>query len=143
MAHLTHTTTSTKPKELTRKWHVVDAKDIVLGRLATSVASHLIGKLKSNYSPEADCGDFVIVLNSRQIKLTGNKADQKVYTRYSGYPGGLKNVLMAKAQQEKPNFVIRHAVMGMLPKNKLRKVCIKRLFIYDGETHPHQKEVLN
>lgn len=141
MTHLTHTTISAKPKEIKRKWHVIDAKGKVLGRLATEVASHLIGKTKSNYAPEADCGDFVVVINSRDFIVTGNKADQKVYTRYSGYPGGLKEVVLSKAKQDKPNFVVRHAVMGMIPKNKLRKVCIKRLFIYEAETHPHLKEV--
>ena len=87
-------------------------------------------------------GDFVVIINSRLVKLTGNKELQKTYSRYSGYPGGLKKVTLEKAKANKPNFIIHKAVWGMLPKNKLRKIRIKRLFIYESDTHPHQKEVI-
>ncbi len=141
MAHLTHTTIAAKPRTLKRSWHVINANGKVLGRLATVVAEHLTGKNKPTYSPEADCGDFVIVLNSRNIVTTGKKDDQKEYTRYSGYPGGLKKVTLGQAKLQKPNFVIHKAIWGMLPKNKLRKLRIRRLYIYESDTHPHQKEV--
>src|SRR3989344_1060244 len=126
MTHLTHITPSARPKLVKRSWHIFDAKSHVLGRLATEVATHLIGKNKTDYSPEADMGDFIVVINSR----------------HAGYPGGLKKVTLEKAKANKPNFIIHKAVWGMLPKNKLRKIRIKRLFIYESDTHPHQKEVI-
>ena len=116
-------------EELTvgKNWFVVDAGGQVLGRLATRVARVLIGKDKANFSPHLDCGDHVIVINAELIKLTGNKIDQKVYRRHSGYPGGLKEVSVRSMMQRRPEEVVREAVLGMLPKNKLRARRARKL----------------
>jgi large subunit ribosomal protein L13 len=113
-------------------WFVVDAQGQVLGRLATRVARILIGKDKPNFTPYLDCGDHVVVINAEQIKLTGNKMDQKVYRHHSGYPGGLKEVPVRVVMQRRPEEVVREAVLGMLPKNKLRARRAKKLRVYAG-----------
>ena len=115
-----------------RDWFVVDANGQVLGRLATRIASLLIGKDKANYTPFLDCGDHVVVINAERVKLTGNKMDQKVYRHHSGYPGGLKEVSIRALMQRRPEEVIREAVLGMLPKNKLRARRAKKLRVYAG-----------
>jgi large subunit ribosomal protein L13 len=115
-----------------QNWFVVDAGGQVLGRLATRVARILIGKDKANFSPHLDCGDHVIVINAEQIKLTGNKIDQKVYRRHSGYPGGLKQVPVRSVLKRRPEEVVREAVLGMLPKNKLRARRARKLRVYAG-----------
>ena len=112
------------------QWFVVDAKDQVLGRLATKVARLLIGKDKPSFTPYLDSGDHVVVINADQIKMTGNKIEQKVYYSHSGYPGGLKEVPAKRIRQAKPEWVVREAVLGMLPKNKLRARRAKKLRIY-------------
>lgn len=112
------------------KWHVVDGDGQVLGRLATRVARLLIGKDKPQFTPYLDCGDHVVVINAHKIRLTGNKIDQKVYQTHSGYPGGLKEVPVRRLQQEKPDRVVREAILGMLPKNKLRAHRAKKLRVY-------------
>jgi large subunit ribosomal protein L13 len=121
-------------EELTigKNWFVLDAKDVVLGRLATRVARLLIGKDKPNYTPFLDSGDHVIVINAERIKLTGNKIDQKIYYHHSGHPGGLKEVPIRTLMQRRPEEVVREAVLGMLPKNKLRARRAKKLRVYAG-----------
>ena len=114
-------------------WFVVDADGQVLGRLATRVARLLIGKDKASYTPSLDCGDHVVVINAERVRLTGNKIDQKVYHSHSGYPGGLKEVSVRSLMQRRPDEVIREAVLGMLPKNKLRARRAKKLRIYTGK----------
>ena len=113
-------------------WFVVDAQGQVLGRLATRIARILIGKDKANFTPYLDCGDHVVVINAEQIKLTGNKIDQKVYHRHSGFPGGLKETPVRVLLQRRPEEVLREAVLGMLPKNKLRARRAKKLRVYAG-----------
>ena len=113
-------------------WFVVDATNVVLGRLATKVARMLIGKDKPSYTPFLDCGDHIVVINAERVKLTGNKMDQKVYRHHSGYPGGLKEVSIRALMQRRPEEVIREAVLGMLPKNKLRARRAKKLRVYAG-----------
>lgn len=115
-----------------KNWFVVDAKGQVLGRLATRVARLLIGKDKPQFTPYLDCGDHVIVINAEGVRLTGNKIDQKVYRRHSGYPGGLKEVPVRRLMQQRPEEVVREAVLGMLPKNKLRARRAKKLRVYVG-----------
>jgi large subunit ribosomal protein L13 len=115
-----------------KDWFVVDANGQVLGRLATRIASLLIGKDKPTYTPFLDCGDHVVVINAERVKLTGNKMDQKVYRHHSGYPGGLKEVSIRALMQRRPEEVIREAVLGMLPKNKLRARRAKKLRVYAG-----------
>jgi len=115
-----------------KNWLVVDADGQVLGRLATAIARKLIGKDKAEYTPFLDCGDHIVVINAERVKLTGNKMDQKVYRHHSGYPGGLKEVSIRSLMQRRPEEVIREAVLGMLPKNKLRARRAKKLRVYAG-----------
>lgn len=122
------------------KWYVVDARGQVLGRLAARVARLLIGKHKPRWSPHLDCGDHVVVVNARNIRLTGKKLDQKVYRWHTGYPGGLKEVKARTLYQRKPEQMVRDAVLGMLPKNKLHKRRAKKLRVYAGAEHPHQAQ---
>ena len=115
-----------------KNWLVVDAEGQVLGRLATAIARKLIGKDKPEYTPFLDCGDHIVVINAERVKLTGNKIDQKVYRHHSGYPGGLKEISIRSMLQRRPEEVIREAVLGMLPKNKLRARRAKKLRVYAG-----------
>jgi large subunit ribosomal protein L13 len=126
--------------EVSRDWYVVDAQGKVLGRLATRVAMILRGKNKANFTPHADAGDFVVVVNAAQVKLTGRKLDQKCYYRHSGFPGGLKTTTARQLLQRKPEEILRHAVRGMLPKNSLGRSLLKKLKIYAGGEHPHQAQ---
>mgnify|MGYP000016707455 CR=1 FL=1 len=119
------------------KWFVIDATDQVLWRLATRVATLLIGKHKPGYAPFLITGDHVVVVNAGKIRLTGQKLDQKVYRRHTGYPGGLREVSARKLYETRPERIIEEAVLGMLPKNKLRKQMARRLRIYQGAEHPH------
>jgi len=130
-------TYSVKKSDIKRQWHVIDASDKVLGRLATQVASLLMGKHKPMFSRHLDTGDFVVVINADKVRLTGNKARQKVYYRHSGYPGGLKSVSFEEMMQTHPTRVIEHAVKGMLPHNRLGASMIKKLKVYTGDNHPH------
>jgi large subunit ribosomal protein L13 len=120
--------------KLGAQWFVVDAKDQVLGRLATKVARMLIGKDKPSFTPYLDSGDHVVVINADKIKMTGNKIEQKMYYSHSGYPGGLKEVPAKRARQAKPEWVVREAIVGMLPKNKLRARRAKKLRVYRDAT---------
>ena len=115
-----------------KDWFVVDANGQVLGRLATRIARMLIGKDKPTYTPFLDCGDHVVVINAERVRLTGNKMDQKIYRHHSGYPGGLKEVSIRALMQRRPEEVLREAVLGMLPKNKLRARRAKKLRVYAG-----------
>jgi large subunit ribosomal protein L13 len=123
-----------------RKWYVVDAKDQVLGRLATSVAMIIRGKNKPTFSPNADTGDFVVIINADKIKMTGKRELLKDYFHYSGYPGGLKIKSFGEVMNSKPEFIIESAVKGMLPKTRLGKQLFKKLKVYAGEIHPHQAQ---
>ena len=127
----------TKNKDVQREWYVVDAAGQTLGRLAARVARILHGKHKPTYSPSVDTGDFVIVVNAEKVHVTGRKLDQKIYYRYSGYPGGLKEITLRNLLQRHPARVIEHAVRGMLPKNRLGRQMFKKLKVYAGPDHPH------
>jgi len=130
-------TYSAKKKDITRQWHVIDAEDVVLGRLASKVAQLLKGKHKPIYTPHIDTGDHVIIVNAEKIKMTGKKVEQKVYWRHSGYPGGIKGTTAATVMKDRPEKIIRHAVAGMLPKNTIGRLMIKKLKVYAGPDHPH------
>ena len=133
-------TFSAKPHEVERQWFVVDAQGQTLGRLATQVATILRGKHKPIYTPHVDCGDYVIVVNANQIHVTGQKLDQKMYYRHSGYPGGLKHVTLRRRLETHPERVIESAVRGMLPKNRLGRKMFKKLKVYAGSDHPHEAQ---
>lgn len=130
-----------KEKDITKKWYVVDAKDKILGRLAARIATILMGKDKTIYSPHQDVGDNVIVVNAGMIKTTGKKFSSKVYKSYSAYPGGLRLETLETVLKKKPEHVIHHAVKGMLPKNKLGYKLLTKLHVYAGRTHPHQAQL--
>ena len=125
---------------LTREWHVIDAEEAVLGRIASKAAKILMGKHKPTYTPFLDCGDHVIVVNAAKVKLTGNKEEQKLYRRHSGYPGGLTETQARKVRVSRPTRMVEEAVQGMLPKNKLGKQMYRKLQVYAGPTHPHQAQ---
>ncbi len=129
-----------KEFETEKKWFVVDAEGKVLGRLATEIARRLRGKHKPVYTPHADTGDFIIVVNAEKVRLTGGKLDKKFYYRYSGYPGGMKQISARRQMEKKPEEILRHAVKGMLPKNSLGKRQFKKLKVYTGPDHPHQAQ---
>ncbi|MGD8991963.1 MAG: 50S ribosomal protein L13 [Desulfobacterales bacterium] len=133
-------TTSAKRADNPQKWFVVDANGAVLGRLATRVAQRLRGKHHPHFTPHVDTGDWVIVINADKITLSGRKLDQKIYYRHSGYIGGLKEITAKDLLEKKPEALIRHAVKGMLPKNKLGRQLYKKLKVYAGETHPHEAQ---
>jgi len=130
-------TLSAKPAEVQHDWYVVDAQDAVLGRLSTQVAGVLRGKNKALYTPSVDTGDFVIVINAEKIALTGRKLADKIYYSHSGYVGGLKEITAGKLLEKKPEDLIKKAVKGMLPKNKLARAMLSKLKIYAGPNHPH------
>jgi large subunit ribosomal protein L13 len=126
-----------KAHEVTRDWVLVDANDQNLGRLATQIATVLLGKHKPNFTPGVDTGDFVVVINCERVRVTGNKLDDKKYYRHSMYPGGLKTITLRQQLEKHPERVIRSAVWGMLPHNKFGRKLIKKLKIYAGPEHPH------
>lgn len=130
----------TKPESVERKWYVVDAEGQTLGRLASRVAAVLRGKHKPQFSPSVDVGDFVIVVNAEKIQVTGRKMQQKKYYRYSGYPGGLREITLADQLERHPTRVIKAAVRGMLPHNRLGHKMFKKLKVYTGPEHPHQAQ---
>jgi large subunit ribosomal protein L13 len=133
-------TYSAKKGEIAREWYVVDAEGQVLGRLATQIADRLRGKGKPGYTPHVDTGDFVVVVNADKIQVTGNKLDAKMYYRHSGYPGGLKQRTLREQLERRPTEVLRKAVKGMLPKNRLANQQITKLKIYAGPDHPHEAQ---
>lgn len=129
-----------KKAEASRDWHLVDADGKVVGRLATRIAMVLRGKHKPVFTPHADAGDFVVVVNADKVRFTGGKLDQKMYYRHSGYMGGLKATSARQMLKKKPEEVLRHAVRGMLPKNSLGRQLLKKLKIYAGAEHPHEAQ---
>jgi large subunit ribosomal protein L13 len=134
-------TYSTKASEIVREWHLIDASDKVLGRLSTQIASLLMGKHKPIFSRHLDTGDYVVVINAEKVRVTGNKAKQKLYHRHSGYPGGLKSISLEKMMETHPARVIEHAVKGMLPHTRLGAEMLKKLRVYVGDAHPHQAQL--
>lgn len=126
--------------DVERKWYLVDAKDAILGRLATKIATRLRGKNKSIFTPHIDTGDFVIVVNADKIRLTGKKLEKKIYYHHSGYPGGLKAESAKDRLNRKPEMVIMDAVWGMLPKGRLGRAILKKLKVYRGPEHPHKAQ---
>lgn len=134
-------TYSTKASDVKREWHVVDASGKTLGRLASQVAKLLMGKHKAIYVPYLDTGDYVVVVNAAKVSVTGRKAEQKIYYRHSGYPGGLKSITFENLLARHPTRVIELAVKGMLPKNRLGRAMFKKLRVYHGGGHPHHAQV--
>ena len=126
-----------RPLEVERRWYVVDAEGQTLGRLATEIARILRGKNKPQYTPHVDTGDFVVVVNAEKVVVTGKKAKQKVYRRHSGYPGGLKVTSYEQMMERRPTEILRKAVKGMMPKNRLARQQLRKLKIYAGPEHPH------
>lgn len=134
-------TYSVSKKNTKHEWHFLDATDAVLGRFATKIAKLLLGKDKENYSSHINVGDKVVVVNAEKIKVTGNKMNDKMYYHHSGYPGGFKEETLSKLIERKPDEIIRKAVWGMIPTNKLRKVRMANLYIYKGSEHKHNAQV--
>jgi large subunit ribosomal protein L13 len=130
-------TFSARPQDIRREWHLVDATDKTLGRLATELARRLRGKHKPEYTPHVDTGDHIVVVNADKVRVTGNKLDDKIYHRHTGYIGNLKSTPLRKLLDEHPERVIENAVKGMLPKNKLGRAMYKKLHVYAGPEHPH------
>ena len=130
-------TYTAKPETVKREWFVIDAEGVTLGRLATLVASHLRGKHKPEYTPHVDTGDYIVVINADKVAVTGAKAQDKIYYRHTGYPGGLREINFDDLQTRKPGRVIELAVKGMLPKNPLGRAMYTKLKVYAGTEHPH------
>ena len=133
-------TYSPKGSDITRQWHVIDASDVVLGRLASHVAVLLRGKHKPIFAPHVDTGDFVIVINADKVALSGNKLEQKRAYRHSGYPGGLRSISYGELMEKRPERIVEKAVRGMLPKNSLGRSMLRKLKVYAGPEHPHQAQ---
>lgn len=133
-------TYSAKQSDIEEKWWVVDARDAILGRLASVVAARLRGKHNPIFTPHIDCGDSVIVVNAEKIQLTGRKLDQKNYYRHSGFMGGIKSITARKLLEKRPEDLVRSAVRGMLPKNRLGRQIFKKLKVYAGDSHPHEAQ---
>lgn len=131
-------TQPTKDKDIQRNWHLVDVKDQILGRQAVAIAQKLMGKGKSYFAKNMDCGDYVVVINAKEVRTTGRKDLLKKYTRYSGYPGGLKTRTLKEVKEQNATEVVMHAVSGMLPKNRLRAKMLKRLYVFSDENHKYQ-----
>ena len=140
MRHLSFKTQSANEKIVKREWHVVDATNQTLGRMSSRIAAILRGKNKAYYTQHFDCGDYVIVINSGKAVLTGTKMDYKEYLTYSGYPGGQKAETAKELIGRRPNLMIERAVKGMLPKNRLGRAMVKKLFVYEGAEHPHKAQ---
>jgi len=134
-------TKPTKQSNIKREWHLVDANKNILGRISTRIATLLMGKSKQYFVRNLDCGDYVVVVNAAKVEVTGKKELSKKYYRYSGYPGGLKIEGLGKLRQRKPEEIVRHAVSGMLPQNKLRDRMLSRLFVFEGGEHPYKDKL--
>jgi len=130
-------TYSPKPGDVTRQWYVIDAQDVVLGRLASQAANILRGKHKAIYAPHMDMGDFVVIINADKVHLSGNKKNQKLAYRHSGFPGGLRSVRYDKLMDENPEKAVEKAIKGMIPKNTLGRQMLSKLKVYSGDQHPH------
>ena len=133
-------TVSAKNSDNQGKWYVINAEDAILGRLATKVASHLRGKHNPAFTPHVDTGDWVVVINAEKVALTGRKWDQKIYHRHSGYIGGLTSISAKNLKEKRPEDLVRFAVKGMLPKNRLGRKLFKKLKVYAGNAHPHEAQ---
>ncbi len=136
-------TYTARPADVKREWHVIDAADKTMGRLSTQVARLLMGKHRPTYTPSQDTGDFVVIINADKVRVTGKKAQQKMYYRHSGYPGGFKSISLEKMMQQHPTRALEHAVKGMLPHTRLGARMIKRLRVYAGAEHPHASQIEN
>ena len=134
-------TYSPKPGEVTRAWHVIDAQDVVLGRLATQAATLLRGKHKPTYAPHVDCGDFVVIVNADKVALTGNKRDNEFVYRHSGHPGGLRKQSYGEVLDSRADRLVEKAIKGMLPKNRLGRAISSKLKVYSGPSHPHAAQL--
>lgn len=130
-------TVSTRPQDVDRSWYVVDAEDKTLGRLATEIAHRLRGKHKPEFTPHVDTGDYIVVVNAEKVRVTGNKVNDKIYYRHSGFPGGIKAMNFRDMQDQHPERIVEKAVKGMLPKNPLGRAMFKKLKVYPGAEHPH------
>ena len=140
MDTLSYKTVSANKATANKEWVVIDATNVVLGRLASRVAMILRGKYKTNYTPHVDCGDNVIIVNAARVRLTGKKLTDKVYVRHTGYPGGQRFATPAELLKRKPNAVVEEAIRGMLPKNRLGSQLFRNLFVYEGSEHPHEAQ---
>ena len=139
-------TTALRTQDIEQKWYLMDCSGKRLGRLSVQVANILRGKNKPEYTPNSDVGDFVVLVNAKNIEVTGNKSENKIYFRHTGYPGGIKQISFKDQLEKDPEKIIRDAVKGMLPKNKLNRQIIKKLKVYSDEVHPHEAqnpEVIN
>ena len=134
-------TQATKASDIKRNWHLIDVKDKTLGRISTEIALLLMGKSKPYFVRNLDCGDYVVVINAKNVKTTGNKEVQKKYYRHSGYPGGFKVASLKEMRERKPESIITHAVKGMLPDNRLQDRMLTRLFVFAGEEHKYQDKL--
>ena len=130
-----------KSENLTKEWYFIDAKNRILGKVAVDIAKKLMGKGKSTYTRNMNVGDKVVVINAKDIEVTGNKLEDKIYYRHTGYPGGLRSATLGELMAKNPDRAIRLAVRGMLPKNKLQKVRMANLYVYNGVEHPHMGQV--
>ena len=133
-------TLPTKTSEIKREWHLIDVEGETLGRVATRIAGLLMGKSKAYFAKNLDCGDYVVVTNASKVKVTGKKETDKIYTRYSGYPGGLKREALGHLRDRKPEDIIKNAVNGMLPKNKLRASMLTRLYVFANAEHKYEEK---
>ena len=131
---------ATRDKDIQREWHLINVGDKILGRISTDIAKLLMGKSKSYFVRHLDCGDYVVVVNAKEVRVTGTKEKNKVYSRHSGFPGGYKSEKLEQLRARKPEEIIIHAVKGMLPQNKLRDQMLKRLFVFSGEEHKYQEK---
>jgi large subunit ribosomal protein L13 len=137
---LSYKTKSANNESVERKWYIIDAQDLIVGRMSSKIAHILRGKNKPYYTPHVDCGDYVIVVNADKVRFTGNKWSAKEYIRYTGYPGGQRKRTAAEQRAKKPEAVVEMAVRGMLPKNKLGRAMYRKLFVYAGTEHPHEAQ---
>lgn len=140
MNTLSYKTVSAKKETVQKEWVVIDAENMILGRLASEVAKRLRGKHKPYYTPHVDCGDHVIIVSADKVKLTGSKMTEKQYIRYTGYPGGQRFATPQEMLKRKPAFILEHAIKGMLPKNRLGRQMYRNLHVYTGPNHPHQAQ---
>jgi large subunit ribosomal protein L13 len=140
MIKLSYRTVSVRKEDVQRKWYVIDAEGIPVGRMSTQIATILRGKNKPSFTPHSDTGDYVIVINAGKVRLTGDKMNQKEYLTYSLHPGGLKRILAKDLIVKKPIKIVEEAVKGMLPKTKLGRAMYKKLFVYEGAEHPHSAQ---
>jgi len=133
-------TFSAKADEIKREWFVIDAENVILGRMATEIARRLRGKHKPEYTPHVDTGDYIVVINAEKLAVTGNKMKDKIYYKHTGYVGNMKSITLEKQLQKRPETVIETAVKGMLPKNSLGRTMYRKLKVYAGDTHPHEAQ---